>query len=1155
MKREKSLGIGVEIPVYPDDLTVEYINLKLASMGCPTVDQSEGDKFHEIADGFLRHHRQRERLLSNYLCPADWRIQEWLNEYLYPDSDTESIRLPARSFVLDRHGLARALSLPHKGDEFRSEIVSSYRLRQGILHNPAKDRRTTQGVFHIAEGGLPIPADKLSVPKHVFGNLLKQALLPPKSLQALPFTDSQPDEKKAHCFVSLLLRPLVCPEVPGVSAEKRTEIRFFAPGNLVSNLDFVESIFGNAGDPYLSENDAALDVEHWTGHTGCVILAPHLTQVTKKSIGLPRTADATPAQQKAGLCWDDPDECYNGGNAFKICARDEKGVMVTIIADNYFGYCKKEVKTQISYSTNLFGLAEEEHAGGTMAFPAYDLGEDFSGHLHVQRSGHSFDEMVDQYAELMDVDPRGFAVDKTYSNIIYVREDVEFDLHRQSVSWERDGSEESLKLLPGVTYIRPSGYKVEMVKPADNRSWRLVGTVSEGTICHKPCTVSGGGKSEISKPLTDAVLHGPVFVADFKEDFDLVEELLKRDYSDRFRDTAKSDDRPVLSFKRSLGSVIKLLTPSLREYTDEYNEWIETIPKHVKEIVFVVKRYYREEWGDDWRSHFTVDIINGKPGNELKCDNRILVTTYLRVGFAEKGLWRTFGLRKDFQPAVKSSLEDDITASVVVASDKLGYSKPEHAGQSVKIVQNCENRFFQRPDDAIHRGYDKQTEMDLAGSGNFISNFEPLDGEDARKIVEDAIGYSKYTLPIRRLIQGACESDVPKYFVSSSHPRIVDGKPSKNPRYLQIRPDLLNERANHIAEIGTRLQRRIPVGKPVIDVVDAVVPGRRNNPRDVVNKIRALAAYNPIHYMELPEYLIEVICSMTGKSPSTTGAGSEGALTKGPFNALPPVIDLNTTVVSAALTQSHAFLTSAGVIGPNARVDHDVSLLIPEVWCRMSAQERDPQYLIEQGFLARCEDVEYEGRTLPFSMLGYRITRRFAATFFGRVFSHPDAVFTDEMIRPELQGMEVFAEGIDNIVATQKRVAQLYFDDGSVELACPPLKAILHIMKDGHFEGKTLKDPEVRDLFDFESLRNSDWYQARLRSKQESDIALWNRHIAYLDRFLEKESHSDVADNLGIASRRDEARKTLARVSAETYLKELEGTLGREEISKFVSSD
>ena len=58
------------------------------------------------------------------------------------------------------------------------------------------------------------------------------------------------------------------------------ETRFFAPGNLVSNLDFVETIFGNGGDPFLPENDAGLDVDHWSGHTGCVILAPHLIRVT-----------------------------------------------------------------------------------------------------------------------------------------------------------------------------------------------------------------------------------------------------------------------------------------------------------------------------------------------------------------------------------------------------------------------------------------------------------------------------------------------------------------------------------------------------------------------------------------------------------------------------------------------------------------------------------------------------------------------------------------------------------------------------------------------------------------------------------------------------------------------------------------------------------
>jgi len=205
-----------------------------------------------------------------------------------------------------------------------------------------------------------------------------------------------------------------------------------------------------------------------------------------------------------------------------------------------------------------------------------------------------------------------------------------------------------------------------MEKPGDNRSWRLVGTAAEGTLCHKPSTVSGGGKSEISRPITDALLSGPAFIADLKKDFDQVAELIARDYNGRFNDLARVDQRPILSTERSLGSVIKLLTPDERDYKPEYNVWLASVPQYLKELVFVLKRYYMPEWGDDWRSHFSVDIIDGTPANELKCDNRKLVTTHLRVGFDRDGSWRTFGLRKDFHPAVKIQFEDDITASVVV---------------------------------------------------------------------------------------------------------------------------------------------------------------------------------------------------------------------------------------------------------------------------------------------------------------------------------------------------------------------------------------------------------------------------------------------------------------------------------------------------------
>ena len=226
----------------------------------------------------------------------------------------------------------------------------------------------------------------------------------------------------------------------------------------------------------------------------------------------------------------------------------------------------------------------------------------------------------------MDVKPEGYAVDKKIPDVIYVSEHVQFDLRAQKVSWPHDGGMQSMKLLPGKVYVRPSGYKVHMERIPGSKNWRLVGTVGEGVFCHKPCTVSGGGKSEISKAVTDSILQGPVFVVDFKKDFALVDELIKRDYCNRFKDAAKNnkDSRPILSTERSIGSVIKLLTPASREYSAEYNAWLRGIPQHVKELLFVVKRFYKPEWGDDWRSHFSVDVINGVPGNELKFENRKL---------------------------------------------------------------------------------------------------------------------------------------------------------------------------------------------------------------------------------------------------------------------------------------------------------------------------------------------------------------------------------------------------------------------------------------------------------------------------------------------------------------------------------------------------
>jgi phosphoenolpyruvate carboxykinase (diphosphate) len=979
-------------------------------------------------------------------------------------------------------------------------------------------------------------------PKKVFANLLLAALNPPNELMQLPYTSTQ--DKKAELFVSLFLKPVVSPEIPGVSKEKKMEIRFFAPGNLVSNLDFVESIFGNAGDPFLPENDSALDIDGWTGHTGCVILAPHLIRFTKKELGLPRFEDATEMLKRDGMCWKNEDELYNNGDAFKITARTDEGIIITVIADNYFGYSKKEVKTQISYAANLFGNVEEEHAGGAIAFSSYNLGDEFHDDNQIQSDNHNFNEMIEMYQSFMDIKPEGYAIDKNYPDVIYVPEDSRFYLIEQKIVWNKNGKEESIRLNPSFTYILPAGYKIRMEKNPFITSWRLVGTVAEGNFCHKPSTVSGGGKSEISKSINDAIIYGPFFTADFENDFKKVEEIINKDFSKRYRDVRieSGKSRPILSPARSLGSVIKLLTTSPIRYNDEYNEWLESIPHYIKGLVYIVKRFYCKEWGDNWKKYFTVDIIDDKFGNELKFNNRKLVASYLRIGLTKDNSWRTFKLRQDFVAADKIQMEDDITTSITIPASKLNNLYKDNKNPAVKFTHNCEYRFFQRPDEAINRGYDKQAEADLATPNTFISNFEPLTVEDAKAIMEDAIEFDKYTTPIKHLITDVVKDKNCKYFVSSSHPRIFEGKPSKNMRYLQNRPDIVKHKEKYVAIVGTRLFRRIPYDQPVYNPVNSVLSGRRNNPPEP--GIRPLAVFNPIHYQELPELFMDFICSLTGKSPSTTGAGSEGALTKGPFNALCPITDLNNALVSFILTGYDGFTTAAGYVGPKYRVDHDISLLIPEIWCRLRIEETDSKSLIDNGYLEKLEDFEHNNQKILASRLGYRITGKFVRTFFGRVFENPNAVFNEEMLKPELQDLDVFADGINNIVEAQKGVAKRYFSDGSISAASPPLKALLHIMAYDHYDGKTVADPVIRNLFTREYLLKSDWYKERLLNKQLNDISLCQKNINYLKNYLDSSLNLEMNDRKEIKQKLFLAVEKLKYLKSTEYLKSLEGYIG-----------
>jgi len=280
---------------------------------------------------------------------------------------------------------------------------------------------------------------------------------------------------------------------------------------------------------------------------------------------------------------------------------------------------------------------------------------------------------------------------------------------------------------------------------------------------------------------------------------------------------------------------------------------------------------------------------------------------------------------------------------------------------------------------------------------------------------------------------------------------------------------------------------------------------------------------------------MDLIASLTGKSPSTTGAGSEGALTKGPFNALPPIYDLNAAFVSYVLTGLPIFSTAAGWVGPHHRVDHDISLLVPEIWCRMTPPERVPAYLIRKATssaapisittAAACSRAGSAGAS-P----GVLSRRSVAAA------RQPERAFRRRVSPPEKQDLDVFADGVDNIVGAMREAA------GTTSPTAPssrPCRRCARCSTSCATEnGKTATPTiEFRALFTRESVLASDWYRARLEAQRTVDTHLLDSQARYLEKFprarrLRRRGHATRRQRPPRAyhrRRRHRARRELSR--------------------------
>ena len=85
-------------------------------------------------------------------------------------------------------------------------------------------------------------------------------------------------------------------------------------------------------------------------------------------------------------------------------------------------------------------------------------------------------------------------------------------------------------------------------------------------------------------------------------------------------------------------------------------------------------------------------------------------------------------------------------------------------------------------------------------------------------------------------------------------------------------------------------------------------------------------------------------------------------------------------------------------------------------------------------------------------------------------------------------------------------------------------------MVNGSWEGKGLKNPEFRKLFEPESIIGSKWYQQRLGNPNQMSTKVIGGRVKYLEEFLKDHINREASERLGIQERLDFAQDALSRL-------------------------
>ena len=515
-----------------------YITLKLTALGLKAPLATSDPAFLRIAGPLLRNIHQKDQLLAHRLCPVDARIQPYLDTHLAGVCPGGVPRLPSRTFAVDVTGLSRELSFPPGRRAFSLAICGVLPRRPRRAAQPAK--RPPHHPGHLPHRrGRPAGSRRQdrACPSSAFARAAGRRARSARrcagaALHGRSGRAGRAASSRCCCGRWSVPPPATTRKRPWRSASSR-------PAAWSAIWISSKRIFGNARRS-LSAGERR--------RAGCRCTGPATPAASswrrissgcaRRISGLPHFDDATERQRRDGMCWRERRRTLQRRPRLQdLTCRDHRGVMVTIIADNYYGYCKKEVKTQISYAANLFGLCEEEHAGGAIAFPAYVLGQEFyAGRTVAYQDRHVSTRPCVCSAAWWNSSPRATRSTALSRHLLCSRKRRLQRARRLRALAARRTGRISSRCARATIYVLPVG----LPHPAGKAAWRH--RLATGWVASPrhalPQALHGFRRRQVAKfrnRIANIVLKGPVFVSDYHRDMDEVAEILTRDFSAIYR--------------------------------------------------------------------------------------------------------------------------------------------------------------------------------------------------------------------------------------------------------------------------------------------------------------------------------------------------------------------------------------------------------------------------------------------------------------------------------------------------------------------------------------------------------------------------------------------------------------------------------------------